>query len=217
MKKLLVTLALVFGAGIGQAATLGLSGEHYNVNAAFNTIAQAEAIVAGNPATATFDATALAYANGPSSRTLSTWLGSNGSITSGSDTQVYSSVFKFSGFITLGAGIQNLAIGSDDGYKLSIGGGVVSQLNGNRPFATTNAIFNAGAGGTFAFELLFWDGVNSPINNFTGLNVTVNGNVIDDTITSTMAPVPLPAAMPMMLAGFGLAGAFVARRRRRAA
>lgn len=217
MKKILAIVALVLSGGAVQAASVGLSGEHFQVNASIANIAAAEAVIAGAAGpTATFDATALDYADGSSGRSLSTWLGTNGSISSGVDSSdVASSVFRFTGSILLGAGVQTFATSSDDGFSLRLNGAVASEFPGNRGFGTTTSMFDAGLGGVFAFELIFWDGINQIANNDTGLTVRLNGQVIDDTITTNMAPVPLPAAMPLMLVGLGL-GAVYGRRRKRA-
>ncbi len=216
---LLAAAALALSAVSSQAATAGLNGSFYDSASTFSTIADARGIIAGAAGPdATFTATALDYPAGATdfldaTSSLSTWLGADAASASGATgTAIGTAVFLFEGFITLGAGVQNFVVGSDDGFELNIGGGAAEgAFDGNRAFGTTALSFAAGSGGEFAFELLFWDGPAG----VTGLEVTLNGAIIDDSITSTMPTgvIPVPAALPLLASALGLAG-WVGRRRR---
>jgi len=215
----LAAVAFSLSAVASQGATAGLSGAFYVSATPFSTIADARAIIAaatGGP-DATFTATALDYPAGATlsasaSTPLATWLGSvAGSARGATGTAIGAAVFLFEGVITLGAGTQSFEIGSDDGFELNIGGGPAEgAFDGNRGFAATTVEFDAGSGGTFDFELLFWDGPSG----FTGLEARLNGAIIDDTITTTGAVgvIPVPAALPMLVSALGLAG-WLRRRR----
>jgi len=102
--------------------------------------------------------------------------------------------------LNLAAGPQQFSVGSDDGFRLTIGGVEIATA-GNRGFATTSATRDLGAG-LSAFELIFYENGGS-----TGVNFSINGAL------AAPAAIPLPASLPLMLLGLGALGAAMRRRK----
>jgi hypothetical protein len=111
---------------------------------------------------------------------------------------------RLTGFINLLAGTQTFSVGSDDGFRLTIGGTQISTAN-NRGFATTNTVVDAGFGVT-AVELIYYENSGN-----TGVNFSIDGALAQ--AVGAPAPVPLPAALPLMLLGLGALGAAARRRK----
>lgn len=145
---------------------------------------------------------------------LSTFLGVDGDSLSGADAELFGSVFLFTGKISLTAGVQTFDVFSDDGFDLVVGGDSVASFDGIRSIGAasnpSSGVFDAGEGGDFDFELLFYDGEVFEI----GLSVLLNGSIVDDGVTMRDEPTPIPAPAPAAL----LVGAlfFLARLRNRA-
>jgi hypothetical protein len=163
----------------------------------------------GRAADATFTSTGLQYPTNPpgqTSQSLASWLGDDADTLSGlGGTPMLGSIFRFTGWIDINDG-DTLAIGSDDGYRLTIGGTVVQTVDATRAFQTDTFAFN-GASGLQSFELVFWEDNSTQV----GLSASLNGQIITG---DHPAPVPLPAAGWMLLAGLG---GLVAVKRRKAA
>ena len=211
MRNMIAAAALLLSAPFAaNAATI--DGVHYNTTTNPQNIAGARAIIANAVApTATFEAMALEFTNQSAGNTLDTWLGTNGTVTGGTAEAVASAVFVFSGLVSLQAGINTFGVQSDDGFELLIDGNRVADFDKNRGFnqTPTTGDFDAGNGGVFAFELLFWDGPGGA----TGLRTPLKGNVLGMNAVVGTAPVPLPAGLPLLAAGLG--GLAVLRRRTR--
>ena len=213
-KAIMLSAALVVSGTTAHAVSAGLDGSWWD-SGGLSSIAQARAIIAGGAPDATFVSTALDYPNVSAGTSLESWLGADGaSVVGAGSSQVATSVFLFEGHIGLGSGVQNFSVGSDDGFEMLINGVRAGAFDGNRGFGTTGFSYDAGAGGSFAFELLFWDGPGGS----TGLTASLNGSVIDSSITSRdgsgTSPVPVPAALPLLASALALFG-FAGRRRRK--
>jgi hypothetical protein len=208
MKKIirLAAAALAFGLSFSVASAATFNGEFWDADVNLGNLGSADAIIAAGPATATFQSTGINYTSSTggsvsSGSTLNTFLGADAASLSGSGTSTLTrSVFRFTGLLNLAAGPQQFSVGSDDGFRLTIGGVEIATA-GNRGFATTSATRDLGAG-LSAFELIFYENGGS-----TGVNFSINGAL------AAPAAIPLPASLPLMLLGLGALGAAMRRRK----
>lgn len=195
----IITVAL-FSFGLSStvmAATF--QGEFWDATTAVGKLEDADAIIAGGPADATFDSTGIDYPQGTDTTTndstsLSDFLGTDAGSLLGTDgigdTDLTDSVFRFTGFLDLLAGEQLFSVSSDDGFRLTIGGMVISSAEA-RAFSTTSVNVDAGSGIT-AFELIYFE--RSVV---TGVNFSIDGVLAAP--ADMVSTVPLPAGLPLAL------------------
>lgn len=174
-----------------------------------DNLVDALAIIDFRPGNATFDSTFIDYPQGGGANStsngvsLSTFLGTDASSLNGpvgiGDTVMRGSVFEFTGVVNFLAGVNSFSVASDDGFLLEIGGAEVARFDGTRAIGSPSTFdYDAGAGGNKAVRFVFFEDQNVQV----GVQVTLNGDL--------MAPVPLPAAAWMLIAGLG--GLFGLRR-----
>jgi hypothetical protein len=194
--------------GLAQAATF--RGEFWDATVAIPNMGVADSIIAGGAPTSTFTSTLIDYPRGAATTsssgvTLATFLGPDAaSIVGPSNRTLTRSVFRWTGFINLGAGNRTFTVRSDDGFRLRIGGILVSEQFNQRGFGATNATVNLGAG-IKSVELIFFENAGN-----TGIDFLIN-NVLAAPVNAP-PPVPVPATLPLLLAGLGGLG-LMARRR----
>ncbi len=158
-------------------------------------INQAIAAISGATPTATFISTAIDYPNGNrntqrSNQTLTQFLGADAASIVGDGTeQITTSVFRFTGFLDLVPGQQNFSLASDDGYRLTIDGNIISERSAPRSFRSTALDANAGSG-TVPFELIFYENFGN-----TGVEFFI------DSALAAPAAVPVPATLSLGLTG----------------
>ena len=202
-----VCLAVLLGLpGVSAAATF--NGQFWDLNSPNGSIDEALLAIDGVTPTATFISTAIDYPNGGqnivnSQTTLAQFLGADAlSIVGDATARITTSVFRFSGFLDLIPGQQNFALGSDDGYRLTINNNVISEQNRPRSFRTT-ALNSDAASGRVPFELIFYENFGR-----TGVEFFI------DNVLAEPAPIPLPGGLSLSLTGLAAFG--LLRRRRRA-
>lgn len=204
MRILAVVVALT--PATGQAANF--TGEFWKNNRGFSNINQALNFIASSSPTATFQSTAIDDPNGATNTTrssirLANFLGVDaGSIVGNGLATIQTSVFRFTGFVDLLAGNQQLITGSDDGYRLTVNGTLISQQNRPRAFNTTTNNSNPGEGRA-TFELLFYENYGN-----SGLEVSLDGELIK------ASPIPLPAGFTLILSALAALGLLKWRNRR---
>ena len=175
-------------------------GEFWDASTSVSNLNAANAVIAAGGPTATFQSSAIDYPQGNvnntrSSTTLAQYLGGDAaSIIGPSSMSITRSVFRFTGFLDLTSGNQLFQVGSDDGFRLTVGGNLVAQHTNSRGFRFTSATSNPGAGRT-PFELIYFEN-----RGRTGVEFFVDGAL------AAPAPVPLPGAFALLLAGLAAFG-----------
>jgi hypothetical protein len=189
----------------GRAATF--TGEFFKLSTPSGNLNQAINAIASASPTATFTTNAIDYPNGntnttSTSDTLASDLGAAAaSIIGHGLATIQTSVFRFTGFLDLLPGNQSFAIGSDDGYRLTINGQRISQQNRPRSFSTTTRNRNPGTGRA-AFELIFYENFGN-----SGVEFFVDG------VLASPAPIPVPAGLPLIASALAALGLLKWRRR----
>ena len=194
--------------GTASAATLvSVTGSFYDAGTDFADVDAAIAFADANAADATFDVTAIDYPRGDlgsltsATTTLAAFLGDDAaSLVGDGSATLEQSVFVFSGQIRLDGTEETFTVGSDDGFRLLIGGQLISENVPPRGFEFTNATPGLAAG-LYTFTLVYFEN-----QVFTGVEFRVDGDVV-----MAGAPVPLPAGAVLLLTGIG--GLAAARRR----
>jgi hypothetical protein len=144
--------------------------------------------------------TASGLSSGSSSPTIEDFFDRNGSLGGVGLNSILGTVVKITGNLSVAAG-DTFAVSSDDGYRLTVNNEELAfqpDLNGNVTPITSTAL--ASSSGIAPFELVWFEG------NTVGARLAVTGDYV--------APVPLPAAAWMLLAGLG---GLVALKRRKMA
>ena len=215
MKLKSIGLAIIVAMGATTASAATISGTFWDADTPFRTIDDAIAFADSNTATAGFESTAVDYPGGSrrttSSRrtTLADYLGDDAaSLTGGGDIAVERSVFRFTGMLDLAAGTHVFRVGSDDGFRLEIGGAVVAEQVRPRGFRHTTRSFTT-TGGPTEFVLTYFENYGR-----TGVEFRLNDVIVD---AAALAPIPLPASLGGALLGIGALGIVAHRRRRNAA
>lgn len=182
----------------------GYHGEFWDATSSFASIDAALGFAASNAATGTFLSTAVDYpAGNPGSvgnaTSLSSFLGVDfASYVGAIPASLSHSVFRVSGTFLPGAGLKTFTVGSDDGFSLLLNGTEVSRQSAPRSFGYTSVDVDAGPG-PVEFVLTYYENGGS-----TGVEFKIggaNGTVVDSSIEA--AHVPLPAALPLLMAAVG--------------
>ncbi len=123
---------------------------------------------------------------------------------------------RFSGFLNvLTSGNYLFRSHSDDGFRLTLGGEVISEFDGNRSPDTNEVGLELDAG-LYSIEFIGWEQGGQFVNELAWLrpgdaDFHVIGAEIDDRVLFSQAPtaVPVPAALPLLgsaLVGLGALG-----------
>lgn len=206
LKSLAAALGTALLATTAHAATLvGVKGEYWDAAGSITSISAALTEVDSRGADSFFDVSRIDYPNGSTgsisnSTSLSSFLGTLGNITSGTDfSNLSHSVMRFTGKLRIDVGDTDWSVGSDDGFRLMIDGEQLAT-HGRRGFRRTTGSLNRGPG-LYAFELVYFEATGK-----TGVEFAVNSVVLDN-----VGEVPVPAAGILMAAG--LAGLGLRRRK----
>lgn len=220
-------LGVVIPGGSLAAPTPATPGDGLNGSVRFqsvNSLAAADNAIATLPSDATFHATSIDYPHGSaavvSGGTLGDFLGADAASLSVDPAArgAFSNIFVFSGYLAVDQiGDVTFGVGSDDGFRLRIGGVAVAEFGNDRGFGFTTGLATFEAAGLYAVELIYYansvgeSGVQF-VSSLTG--GASYGNEPAGTIglvpTTRLYTVPSPGAAML----FCMAAAFIFRFRR---
>jgi len=205
-----VTAAWLAGSAGSVSATTFL-GEYWDADFGLDDIAAADDAIAEGPATATFSSSLIDYPVGldmivDNTTTLASFLGSDAVTLSGAgETTLEESVFRFTGYVDMAAGTNELAVASDDGFRLTIGGVQIAEFSGLRTFSETVVMIDAGSGPQ-PFELIYFEN-----DGITGVEVRIDGQLASASDPKITA-VPIPGSLLMLMTATGFLGSYGLRR-----
>lgn len=164
-------------------AGTGLAGEVYDSAASIGGLTDALAVLAGSPV-GTFQSSALDYPQGASDTggsDVAAFLGSDAaSLSGGGATAMDTVVFRWTGYLKLDAGTHDFSVSSDDGFRLTIGGEVVTEFTGNRPFGTSTGSASFAQSGLYEVELIYWE--NGGLNGIEVTSSATGGTIVDSAL-----------------------------------
>ena len=143
------------GNGIPSSGT-GLMGAAFVTGSGIRNTEQAQQAADGTPV-ATFIATEIAYGARKSDTTISEFLGDDGASVQGDgNVEMGPSALTLNGYVYIPEGVHEIAVVSDDGYELEIGGVPFSDFEGQRASDETARVAQF-EGGLYEIDLLYFD------------------------------------------------------------
>ena len=142
-------------SGVPMTGT-GLSGAAYVTGSWIGNLAKAAEATSGT-AVATFTSTEVHYKANKSDTTIAQFLAQDGaSVTGNGDAEMGPSALTLTGYIYIPPGVHEIAVTSDDGFALVIGGVDFSEYASNRSADETARVADF-EGGLYKLDLLYWD------------------------------------------------------------
>lgn len=159
----------------------GLLGEVYDSNADLSHLSDIDALIDSNEPDGTFTATQIHYSGG---NTIGRFLGHDGaSLTGGADATAQTFAIKLTGYIKLDAGSHSFDVRTDDGFRLTINGDVVSAYDTVRGAESSLSTFEADRDGFYEVALVYWENGADQV-----LDVELNGAVLGGDILFSEVP-----------------------------
>ncbi len=211
----------------------GLNGTFFDAGVSIPDLSTADTVVAGGSPTATFHSTLLDYQPGvinsiSDNNTLATFLGADASSlvpsSVGTTSTLNTSVFLFEGFIRIDESFDNdtsdadidvnFRIGSDDGFRLVIGGVEVSSFAGLRVFGFSSSTAEFQSAGVYSFSLLYYENMGvTGIEAFSSIPggpgsgaPTGSVGILPTDILYRTLPTVIPEPSSLLMAGVGILG-----------
>lgn len=205
-----VPLSSRFGDVPGTPGT-GLAASVWH--SAVNSVTGADGVIAATPPpNATFLATYIDYPNGGGDTVgagnVTDFIGVDAATYVGTDDDQFGEIYQFTGYIAIaGAGSYTFGVGSDDGFRLRIGGVNVTLNDGDRGFGFSVGSATFEAGGLYPIELLYYSnsvgqsGVEfcSSIAGGPDSGVPGGSGLSGITPFQVLYPVPEPASLALLV------------------
>ncbi|MEL7468886.1 MAG: LamG-like jellyroll fold domain-containing protein [Pseudomonadota bacterium] len=175
----------------------GLAGEVYVTNGSIWSISVLEDIIATRSPVSTFTASELLYSGRRSDTTVGEFLGDDAASIQGVPGDVFEmgpSGLTFTGYVYIPAGVHEIAVSSDDGFSLKLGGVEFSEFEGTRGTEETARVADF-AGGLYAMELLYFDAGGGQSLNLEIDGITVDQSAFYQSIADFTNP---PANVPLV-------------------
>lgn len=148
-----VTMAAI--TGIPSTGT-GLAGAAFAPGSSIWNLQKAIEAAQGTP-DATFVTTEFGYRSRQSDTTVSEFLDHDaGSVQGNGDVEMGPSALSFTGYIYIPPGVHEIAVTSDDGFDLNIGGVNFSEFASGRSTDTTSRVADF-EGGLYKLDLIYFD------------------------------------------------------------
>ncbi|MEL6677794.1 MAG: LamG-like jellyroll fold domain-containing protein, partial [Pseudomonadota bacterium] len=197
-------VAAALGDGQTKAGD-GLTGQVWNVATSLHSLAEFDKISQEAPTHMVAVSKVDLGEKTADTASLADFLGSDGEVTSGNPNAAMEMVgMKLTGFVYIPPGMHTIAVKSDDGFRLKIGGEELIAFTGQRGYSSTGTVFDFGEGGLFEIELDYFENRGAQ-----RVSLVLDGEVMgaDSFFTSVEAFETAGPAMPepsVPLTGTGL-------------
>ncbi|MEM7059521.1 MAG: LamG-like jellyroll fold domain-containing protein [Pseudomonadota bacterium] len=175
----------------------GLAGEVYITNSWIGNISTLEDIIANNPPVSTFTSTQVNYSGNSSQTTVGEFLGDDAASIQGVPGNVFEmgpSGIKLNGYIYIPEGVHEIAVTSDDGFAMKIGGVDFTEFAGVRGADETGRVADF-AGGLYEIEILYFDASGRQALSLEIDGLTVDGSAFYQSPADFTNP---PAGVPLV-------------------
>ena len=184
----------------------GLTGQVWNVNNSLDSLGEFDSIAAAQPATheITVSELELGKVTG-NTASLAEFLGDNGDVTDGNaNAQMETIGLKLTGFIYVPGGMHTIAVKSDDGFRLKIGGEELIAYTGQRGYSGTSTLVDFGEGGLYEIELDYFENRGDQRVTLLLDGEEVGSDSLFSSVEAFETAGPAPSAAPVETTGTGL-------------
>ena len=166
----------------------GLSGAVYNTSSSLSNLSGVDNLINNSQPTANFTSTDVNYSGGSS---IGGFLGDDAQSADASlSASAETFAVQLTGFVYLEPGTHTFSTTSDDGFRLEVGGGTVTEFDGNRGSAESSGTFTVSEPGLYPIKVTYWENGGDQV-----LNVKLDGQTLsgDDLYSSPPDGVVLQA------------------------
>ncbi|MEM7670637.1 MAG: hypothetical protein AAF317_16130, partial [Pseudomonadota bacterium] len=175
----------------------GLAGAAYAPGTSIHKISVLESVIEANEPDATFTASELSYGSRDNDTTIAEFLEDDAASISGNGAlEMGPSGMSFKGFVFIPEGTHEIAIASDDGFRLKLGGVDFTEFSGPRATAETARVAEF-EGGLYEVDLLYFDAGGGMSLNFKIDGLTVDQSAFYQSTEDATDPPDGVATIPI--------------------